>query len=234
MARLDVAAIEGGEGSFTEVPNLRRAILADPHPLWLDAVSAVLDREIDVVAAVSSTAKVVEIAGELEPDLVVTEIAGPSVGEYIREIRRTSPTTRVIVLTSDDSVETIDEALAAGAVAYVVKTALPDDLSVAVRQAFSHSVFLPSTNGNGSAPKADEPRPAPKQHGLTRREVEILLLVAEGESNAAVAKRLWVTEQTVKFHLSNIYKKLGVANRTEAAHWATQNGLLAPSSDVAA
>jgi DNA-binding NarL/FixJ family response regulator len=217
------------------VSNLRRAILADPHPLWLDAVSAVLDREIDVIAAVNSTAKVVEIAGELEPDLVVTEIAGPSVGEYIREIRRTSPTTRVIVLTSDDAVETIDEALSAGAVAYVVKTALPDDLSVAVRQAFSHSVFLPSSNGSGSAPATDEARPAPgpKEHGLTRREVEILLLVAEGESNAAVAKRLWVTEQTVKFHLSNIYKKLGVANRTEAAHWATQNGLLGSPSVAA-
>ena len=62
--------------------------------------------------------------------------------------------------------------------------------------------------------------------GLTRREIEILQLVAEGHSNAGVAKLLWVTEQTVKFHLSNIYRKLGVANRTEASRWAQLQGLL--------
>ena len=62
--------------------------------------------------------------------------------------------------------------------------------------------------------------------GLTRRELEILQLVAEGDSNAQLAKMLWITEQTVKFHLSNIYRKLGVSNRTEAARWAQLHGLL--------
>jgi DNA-binding CsgD family transcriptional regulator len=66
--------------------------------------------------------------------------------------------------------------------------------------------------------------------GLTRRELEILRLVAEGHSNAQVARMLWVTEQTVKFHLSNIYRKLDVANRTEASRWAQRNGLLQDSA----
>ena len=71
--------------------------------------------------------------------------------------------------------------------------------------------------------------------GLTRREVEILQLVSEGHSNAQLARMLWVTEQTVKFHLSNIYRKLDVANRTEAARWAQLHGLLdaAPATNVA-
>ena len=64
------------------------------------------------------------------------------------------------------------------------------------------------------------------EFGLTRRELEILQLVAEGDSNAQLAKMLWITEQTVKFHLSNIYRKLGVSNRTEAARWAQLHGLL--------
>jgi DNA-binding CsgD family transcriptional regulator len=70
------------------------------------------------------------------------------------------------------------------------------------------------------------PLKSPEDVGLTRRELEILQLVAEGDSNAQLARMLWITEQTVKFHLSNIYRKLGVSNRTEAGRWAQLNGLL--------
>ena len=119
----------------------------------------------------------------------------------------------------------IDAALVAGVSAYVVKTAHPEDLASAVRQAFSHSVYLAGRRNLAPAPvepkveAADEP-------GLTRRELEILRLVAEGQSNAQLARMLWVNEQTVKFHLSNIYRKLDVANRTEASRWAQIHGLL--------
>ena len=216
------------------MPNLRRAILVDPHPLWLDAVSSALRSEIEVVATSHSTTHVVDLVAELQPDVVVTEIGPMPVDEYVRRIKEACRSVKVIVLTSDESFERIDEALAGGAVAYVIKTARPDDLSVAVRQAFSHSVFLPSGNGNGNGAAPRSAEPATPEHNLTGRELEILLLVAEGESNASVAQQLWVTEQTVKFHLSNTYKKLGVANRTQAAHWAAQAGLLDPSSTAAA
>jgi DNA-binding NarL/FixJ family response regulator len=121
--------------------------------------------------------------------------------------------------------QVIDAALVAGAAAYVVKTARSEDLASAVRQAFSHSVYLAGW-------RTTTPQPAPQQTatedspGLTRRELEILRLVAEGHSNAQLARMLWVTEQTVKFHLSNVYRKLDVANRTEASRWAQVNGLL--------
>jgi DNA-binding CsgD family transcriptional regulator len=71
------------------------------------------------------------------------------------------------------------------------------------------------------------PQPDPKLNELTRRELEILRLVAEGLTNAQLARMLWLSEQTVKFHLSNVYRKLGVANRTEASRWAQVHGVLA-------
>jgi DNA-binding NarL/FixJ family response regulator len=92
-----------------------------------------------------------------------------------------------------------------------------------VRQAFEHSVFFPGTAA--TSPVATAPTSGATDE-LTKRELEILCLVAEGHTNAHMARTLWVTEQTVKFHLSNIYRKLGVANRTEAGRWAQLHGLL--------
>ena len=106
----------------------------------------------------------------------------------------------------------------------MIKTAHPDDLASAIRQAFEHSVYLAGARPVHTA--APKPQPGDDSRGLTRRELEILQLVAEGHSNAQLAKMLWVTEQTVKFHLSNIYRKLDVANRTEASRWAQVRGLL--------
>ena len=75
-------------------------------------------------------------------------------------------------------------------------------------------------------------RSVPKQHELTPRELEILQLASSGNSNRGIAERLWVTEQTVKFHLSNVYRKLGVSNRTEASHLAHMDGLVTSATDV--
>jgi len=131
---------------------------------------------------------------------------------------------KAIVLSMYEERALVEAAFAAGAFAYVLKSADPDDLRAAIRQAFEPSVyFAPELVSNGAEP--DE-RPS-VDAGLTRREIEILQLVAEGYSNAQLARMLWVTEQTVKFHLSNIYRKLGVANRTEASRWAQVHGLLA-------
>jgi DNA-binding NarL/FixJ family response regulator len=131
---------------------------------------------------------------------------------------------KAIVLSMYEERTLVKAAFAAGAFAYVLKSGDPDDLRAAIRQAFEPSVyFAPEFAGNGAEP--DERSSV--DGGLTRREIEILQLVAEGYSNAQLAKMLWVTEQTVKFHLSNIYRKLDVANRTEASRWAQVHGLLA-------
>ena len=185
---------------------------------------------VEVAGKTSSGKEAVALVDRLKPDLLTLEI-DPLPGEpegldVLRQSRTKHPGLRAIVLSTHHDTGHIDGALTAGASAYVVKTAHPDDVASAVRQAFDHSVFLPGTVTAAPAPAAAEPASRETPGGLTRRELEILKLVADGHSNAALARMLWVTEQTVKFHLSNIYRKLDVANRTEASRWAQINGLL--------
>ena len=212
--------------------NGRTAVLVDHHPLWLDAVSLVVaDLGLTVVGTATSGRDGLALVTEHRPDVLVTGIQMPEGDidgiELVRRGNEIVPALRAIVLSVYDDTKHIDAALAAGAVAYVIKTAHPDDLRSAIRQAFAHSVYLP---GSRPAAAAQTARAATEDlPDLTRRELEILQLVAEGHSNTQLAKMLWVTEQTVKFHLSNVYRKLDVANRTEASRWAQLHGLLASS-----
>jgi DNA-binding NarL/FixJ family response regulator len=159
------------------------------------------------------------VVGPGEPDTVT----------ILRRAREIVPTLQAIVIGSDGEPERVDAAFAAGAACYVLKTALPEDLAAAIRQAFQHSIFIPG----GRLVRQPEERfeTPPEWHPLTPRELEILCLAAEGHSNAELAKMLWVTEQTVKFHLSNVYRKLRVTNRTEASRWAQVHGLLPARSE---
>jgi DNA-binding NarL/FixJ family response regulator len=204
------------------------AVLVDEHPLWLDAVEQVLSSvPVEVVGKSTSLDEARQLTEELKPDLVVMETSMSSEEKtglaWLAEMRGQFPDVAVIVLSTSDNADDIGSALSLGAVAYVVKKAHPDDLAVAVRQVYEHSIYLPRVVDGNAEVSVEEPI---NHSDLTRREVEILRLVSEGLSNAELAKMLWVTEQTVKFHLSNIYRKLGVANRTEASRWAQLNGLL--------
>jgi DNA-binding NarL/FixJ family response regulator len=205
------------------------AVLLDEHPLWLDAVENVLHRlGIQVVGKATSPNEALVLVEDAQPDLLLGELADSDestggAGLLVRA-RQLVPHLKAIVLSAHAHSERIEQALKAGAVAYVVKTAHAEDLSSAIRQSFDHSVFLATSQG---APPPEPVRELDDDAtGLTKREREILRLVAEGHSNAELARMLWVTEQTVKFHLSNIYRKLDVANRTEASRWAQLHGLL--------
>jgi two-component system, NarL family, response regulator DegU len=209
----------------------RTAVLVDQHPLWLDAVEQLVARVgVEVVLKSTSSDEVLERLGELQPHLLVTGLDMP-VGEMsgiklIGSARECVPRLKVLVISANDDAAHIDGAFAAGAHSYALKTAHPDDLVAAVRQACSQSIFLASRGGVIEPASRRQVPPAAGGQGLTRRELEILQLLAEGHSNAQLARMLWVTEQTVKFHLSNIYRKLGVANRTEASRWAQVQGVL--------
>jgi DNA-binding NarL/FixJ family response regulator len=207
----------------------RTAVVLDRHPLWAEAVDGVLRRVgITTVGKATTGSEALAVIQRVSPDVLVTDIAaldGDDAGlSCLREARRLNPGLRGIVLSLSEEARDIEAALAAGATAYVFKTAHPDDLASAVRQAFEHSVYLASSVevGNGHAGQVQL---SAENTSLTKREREILRLVAEGHSNAQLAKMLWVTEQTIKFHLSNVYKKLKVSNRTEAARWAQVHGL---------
>jgi len=214
----------------------RSAVVLDRYPLWAEAVESVLERAaVSVVGSATSGKEALDLVERLRPDLLVTDIGasdGTSAGlACLSESRKRVPRIRGIVLAATEDRAEINAALRAGASAYVLKSAHPGDLASAVRQAFAHSVYfaLPAEISSLNAARSASVVRA----GLTKREAQILKLAAEGHSNATLARMLWVTEQTVKFHLSNVYRKLNVANRTEAARWAQVHGLV-PTDDESA
>jgi NarL family two-component system response regulator LiaR len=216
----------------------KTAIVLDPYPLWLDAVSEVLRRiQVEVLATTTSPTAAMNLIEELGPDMVVTELSAEDAAldglGFLRQVRADFPAVKVVVFSAYEDRQHIDAALDSGAAAYVIKTADPLDFASAIRQSFEHSIYFSEPRKASVTPL---PVPLDESPGLTRRETEILKLVAEGHTNAQLAKMLWVTEQTVKFHLSNVYRKLDVANRTEASRWAQTHGLLpvAVPSDAAA
>jgi DNA-binding NarL/FixJ family response regulator len=205
------------------------AVVVHRYPLWRDGLQEILiDLGFAVLATTDSVAEAIALVERDPPDLLIAGAAPSRSGEQdgiecVKQARGVAPHLRAVLLTDSYDEAEAEASLAAGAYAYIVETAHPDDIRAAIRQGFQTSVFLSS----GEAPSAPRPAtPSIESYGLTKREQEILRLVAEGRSNGEVARKLWVTEQTVKFHLSNIYRKLGVANRTEAGRWAQLTGLL--------
>jgi DNA-binding NarL/FixJ family response regulator len=195
----------------------------------VDAVESVLDRiGIRTVAKVSERDNALRAVAAERPALVVAELgsAGDRLGNLptIGRICDEFPDVRVIVVSAFTDEYSIESAFAVGVAAYVTKTAHPDDLATAVRQAFDPSLYL--ARGKLGRRTTTRGRNGHVLGDLTPRELEILRLVAQGHSNGELAAMLWITPQTIKFHLSNIYRKLDVANRTEAARWAQVHGLL--------
>jgi len=213
---------------MVELPS-RTTLLVDEHPLWLDTIQQVVQpMRVRVLGKATRSSSALTFLSGSAPDLLITGIRMPE-GEMdgislVREALQLAPSMKAIVLSMYEDRAHVEAAFAAGAAAYVLKSADPDDLRSAIRQAFAHSVYLPGSRTAAAVQTTHVP--TEDLPDLTRRELEILQLVAEGHSNTQLAKMLWVTEQTVKFHLSNIYRKLGVANRTEASRWAQLNGLL--------
>jgi DNA-binding NarL/FixJ family response regulator len=161
--------------------------------------------------------------GESRPDVVlVDEMQTPDNAlERIRECREQAPSASILLLTIRMEDAWVARALAAGVDACLSKTAHLASLGTLIREIVNRNIIsaLPPAEAAASAS-------LPGNEELTAREYEILELVADGLTNARIGERLWVTEQTVKFHLSNVYRKLEVSNRTEASRYAYVHGLL--------
>jgi len=217
----------------------RTAVILDRHPMWVQAFGQLLNRVgVEVLGHATEPDALVGLVEEHRPDVLVIEldVANQQRGlSDLRNVFEVHPELRVIVVSERADLDTIEALFAEGASAYCTKAAAPEDFAAAVRQSFSRSVYLAGVK-HGAASSNGQWNGRERQSELTRRELEILTLVAEGHSNSQLARMLWVTEQTVKFHLSNIYRKLDVANRTEASRWAQLNGLLPdkPRETVAA
>jgi DNA-binding NarL/FixJ family response regulator len=181
---------------------------------------------IAVVGATTSPEQAMETLSKRRPTLFILGLERESLPpNVVDDLLRTASDVaglRTLVVGNDDDPEFVDRCFGSGAYAYVLKTVNPEDLSAAIRQAVRRTIYLfarPSRNGRGAAQGEAAPR-------LTARELQVLRLVAEGLPNAQVARRLWISEPTVKYHLSRTYEKLGVSNRTGAARWAERHGLL--------
>jgi len=201
-----------------------RVVLADDHRLVLDAVQRSLEKDegFTVVATTDSGAEVADLVARHRPDLVVMDLRMPGVDglQALDRIRARDKDVKVVMLSASDRPEEIQSALSRGADGFILKSVDPVDLPAALRQVHAGTVFRPGTIPAGDAP------PSPAQAaGLTDREVTLVQAIARGLSNKQISAELWITEQTVKFHLRNIYRKLDVTSRTGAARWAHENGV---------
>jgi len=204
-----------------------KVLLADDQPLTLQGIRRVLEDagDIEIVGEARSGSQVLPLIGQTDPDLVLLEVQMPQLDGLacLDRIRARYPKVKVVMLSVHTDRRHIEAALKRGASAYIAKTVNPLDLASALRQAIEGTVFTTFIPADG-----DEESPA-AEVGLTERELAMLKALTRGLSNQAIGKEYWVTEQTVKFHLGNIYRKLGVANRTEAARFAYEHGIVDPS-----
>jgi DNA-binding NarL/FixJ family response regulator len=200
-----------------------RVLIADDHKLILEGIKRALTEtdDFEVVGECSSGAQVLPMVGRTEPDIVLLDLRMPGMDGLtcLGQIRKRYPDVKVVILSVSTDENLIQTVLKRGASAYIVKSINPIDLPSALRQAIEGTVY----SAIGLPAEVDSPARAA---GLTERETSILSALARGLSNEAIGKELWVAEQTVKFHLTNIYRKLGVSNRTEAARLAYQHGLV--------
>jgi DNA-binding NarL/FixJ family response regulator len=201
-----------------------KVLIADDHRLMVEGIRRALEpaEDIEIIGEASVGSQVLPLVRRLNPDVVLLDMRMPHMDglQCLDAIRKHCPKVKVIVLSVFSDAEHIQAAFRHGANGYIVKSVNPVDLPSAIRQAVDGTVF----HAIGLPESSEEA--VGKASGLTERELAILKAVARGLSNSAIGKELWVTEQTVKFHLTNIYRKLDLGNRTEAARYAYEHGLV--------
>ena len=200
-----------------------RILIVDDEPANVTALARLLERS-GYTNAIGTTdsSDVVRLCREAEPDLIMLDLRMPNMDGLacLDEIVKRFPEIKVVMLSASTSPELIAAALRRGASAYLAKSVDPSDLPSTLRQVLEGNVWRQNTVAD------EDVESGGKAFGLTDRETAILQALARGLSNDEIAKELWVTQQTVKFHLTNIYRKLGAKNRTQATRIAQQHGLV--------
>jgi NarL family two-component system response regulator LiaR len=207
-----------------------RILIADDHAVVREGLRALIDTEpgMELVGEAADGVEAVQKSAAVDPDVILLDLVMPRKGglEAIREIKEDNPRARILVLTSFAEDEKVFPAIKAGAQGYLLKDSSPRELLQAIRdihhgQPSMHPTIarklMHEIQRGSELPLVEEP--------LTERDVEVLSLVAQGFTNQEIADRLFVSERTVRTHVSNILSKLHLANRTQAALYALRKGL---------
>ena len=207
-----------------------RVLIADDHAIVRKGIRALLatEADIEVVGEAADGKEAVEKAERLHPDVILMDLVMPGMDgiEATRRITTRQPEIRILVLTSFAEDEKVFPALKAGALGYLLKDAGPEELVRAIRQVYCgesslHPAIARKVLQELSRPPERPPTPEP----LTKRELEVLRLIAKGKSNREIAEELVISEATVRTHVSNILGKLQLASRTQAALYALREGI---------
>jgi NarL family two-component system response regulator LiaR len=208
-----------------------RILIADDHPLVRNGVRTLLNTQpdLELVGEAENGAEAVKLARKLRPDIILLDLVMPQMDglEALAQIKEDNPDARVLVVTSFADDEKVFAAIKGGALGYFLKEASPRMLVQAIRDVHRGELWLHPTIarkviGELNRPAQDLP---PTKKPLTRRELEVLKLIARGLTNLEIATELGIGAGTVRFHVSHILSKLHLANRTQAALYALQEGL---------
>ena len=201
-----------------------RLAVVDDHVIVRNGLQQLLATtdDIELVGMAANGLEALALVAELEPDVVLMDLSMPEMDgvEATKRIVAEHPGVRVLVLTSFSDQSRIMDALRAGAEGYLLKHSEPDDIAAAIRAVHA--------GGSPLDPKAarvllDSRRTTSDSDNLTDREREVLLLVRDGLANKQIARKLGISERTVKAHLTNVFQRLGVTDRTQAALWASKH-----------
>jgi NarL family two-component system response regulator LiaR len=210
-----------------------RILIADDHPVVRDGLSAMLSTQPDfeVVAQAADGQEALDKAASYRPDILLLDLAMPGMDgvAVLKVLQHDHPQVEVIVFTAYDTDERIIEAVRAGARGYLLKGAPREQLFDAIRSTFAGGSLLQPVVAHKlmqHVAQASQSETASTYETLTGREMEILFQISQGKTNKEIAEELFISERTVKFHVSAILRKLDAANRTEAVKAAVQRGLI--------
>ncbi|GAB3681482.1 response regulator [Angustibacter aerolatus] len=215
--------LPGTGGADASTGSTTTVLLVDDHQLVRAGLAALLDStdDLTVVGQAADGEQAVEQAAALRPDVVLMDLSMPVVDgvEATRRLVAARPGVRVVVLTSFSDHDKVTEALRAGAIGYLLKDCEPAELLAAVRSAARGHVPLDPRVARALLPGA-APRPIDE---LSAREQQVLRLVGKGMANKQIGRVLGISESTVKVHVGNVFRRIGVADRTSAALWAREH-----------
>ena len=215
-----------------------RILIADDHNLVRQGFEALLSVKdgIEVVGLAENGEKAIKMAHSLKPDIILMDLVMPVKNgiEATREIKAENPEARILIITSFAEDENVFQAVKAGALGYLLKDSSPGELMQAIEDVCKGRMSLHPSIANKLMDELNKPLEGKvTEDPLTERELEVLKLVAKGNSNQDIADRLVVSERTIGAHVSNILAKLHLANRTQAALYALRKGFtdLAPEEE---